>query len=172
MLVYQVFFCLPKSSWGAQAKNGIVSSQVPQLTWKSVGCTIPKKHGNFTSGPSRAFIWSRTGKKRWKLARWVSQQEILLWLHSDSFTESRDTAILPPPPICHFRRPNATSNLTALDQVDFSHLGLFVFLGHQFCISCSSWQLDFNIFLNSVSESIFNDQRVKIFLTNNEWKYF
>ena len=130
------------------------------LLWKMVGCTIPKKHGNFTSGPSRAFIWSRTGKKRWKLARWVSQQEILLWLHSDSFTESRDTAILPPPPICHFRRPNATSNLTALDQVDFSHLGLFVFLGHQFCISCSSWQLDFNIFLNSDSRNDYDSLNI------------
>ena len=85
-----------------QTLHWFLTSQVPHLTWKSVGCTIPKKHGNFTSGPSRAFIWSRTGKKRWKLARWVSQQEILLWLHSDSFTECRDTAILQSPPKCHF----------------------------------------------------------------------
>ena len=34
------------------------------LLWKMVGCTIPKKHGNFTLDPSRAFIWSRTGKRR------------------------------------------------------------------------------------------------------------
>ena len=38
----------------------------------------------------------------------MSKLEILLWFHSDSFTECRDTAILRPPPICHFRRPNAT----------------------------------------------------------------
>ena len=89
----------------------------------------------------------------------MSQQEILLWLHSDSFTECRDTAILPPQPICHFSRPNATLNLTALDQVDFSHLGLFVFLGHQCCISCSSWQL-FNIFLNSDSRNDYDSLNI------------
>ena len=94
--------------WGRSTVRQWLVRVPNPLLWKMVGCTIPKKHGNFTSGPSRAFIWSRTGKKRWKLARWVSQQEILLWLHSDSFTECRDTAILRPPPICHFSRPNAT----------------------------------------------------------------
>ena len=91
------------------------------LLWKMVGCTIPKKHGNFTSGPSRAFIWSRTGKRRWKLARWVSHQEILLWLHSDSFTESRDTAILPPPPICHFVSDHWRQRICSIFQLDFSY---------------------------------------------------
>ena len=32
----------------------------------------------------------------------MSKLEILLWFHSDSFTECRDTAILQSPPKCHF----------------------------------------------------------------------
>ena len=35
-------------------------SQVPQLTWKSVGCTIPKKHGTAADLPLR--FWSLEAK--------------------------------------------------------------------------------------------------------------
>ena len=36
--------------------SGSWCSQVPQLTYKSVGSTIPLKQSNFSLGPSRAFI--------------------------------------------------------------------------------------------------------------------
>ena len=43
-----------------EALFGQTTSQVPQLTWKSVGCTIPKKHGTAADLPLR--FWSLDAK--------------------------------------------------------------------------------------------------------------
>ena len=46
--------------WLSYDGHDTLPSQVPQLTWKSVGCTIPKKHGTAADLPLR--FWSLDAK--------------------------------------------------------------------------------------------------------------
>ena len=54
----------------------------------------------------------------------MSQLEILLWLHSDSFTECRVTAVLWAPPICHFVSSHWRQRICSIFQLDFSYLNV------------------------------------------------
>ena len=104
--------------------NNVWTSQVPQLPWMSVGCTIPLKQEFFTLEASWAFNMART-HERVELLEWSGYlKQLFNWRTLHTCIGCNATAAWRAPPIWKFGTASICTRICHFFQLYFSTLVL------------------------------------------------